>query len=246
MESDEITFSLNVIGELNDFINAKKAHKLSSKTIKPTTTIKDAIESSGIPHTEVGKIVVNEYEVDFNYKPKDGDEVSVYPFKYDNEEYELLDNPLRLQSCFFIVDCNVAKIVKYLRMLGFSVYYEDKIDDNKIADIANENNFIVLTRDKNLLKHKKVTFGRYIRAIEVHKQIKEIVNFFELKDKQKPFSRCLICNAQLEHIEKSKIIDRLPKSVRVKFNEFKFCSKCDKVYWNGSHYKKMFKFIESV
>lgn len=230
-------------GELNDFI--KKSSSIIPFNLTQQSSVKDIIESRGIPHTEIAKITANKDEVGFDHIIDSDAVIEVYPFN-SGQYSDKLPNPLTLSKYYFIVDCNMAKAVKYLRMLGFSVYYENHIKDEKIVKIASEKELIVLTRDKDLLKHALIKYGRFIRAIKVEQQITEIVNFFNLKDKIKPFYRCLVCDSKLIAIEKNRILSRIPKSVGLKFDKFKICKKCDKVYWEGSHYKKMYGFIYNI
>jgi uncharacterized protein with PIN domain len=66
---------------------------------------------------------------------------------------------------------------------------------------------------------------------------------FILSQNLNPFSRCLICNCLLEKISRSEIEDRIDSEIFGYFNDFFKCDKCDKIYWEGSHYESMRGFI---
>jgi uncharacterized protein with PIN domain len=61
-----------------------------------------------------------------------------------------------------------------------------------------------------------------------------------------PFQRCIRCNGLLEPVAKESIIDQIPEKTRTTINEFHRCRECSQIYWRGSHYEKMQKFIETV
>ena len=65
--------------ELNDFLQQDQRKTDFSHKLKGARSIKDLIESIGVPHTEIDLIIVNGESVDFNYLVQDGDRISVYP-----------------------------------------------------------------------------------------------------------------------------------------------------------------------
>ena len=108
--------------ELNDFLHKSLRKKAFTHSFTGTPTVKDIIESLGIPHTEIDLILANGNPVGFNYKPSGGDYVSVYPI------FESLDisgttrlRPKPLRFIRFILDVHLGKLARYLRMLGFDV-----------------------------------------------------------------------------------------------------------------------------
>src|SRR5512145_2095918 len=103
-----VTFSIRFYEELNDFLPKQKRKKSFGHTSFGSPTIKDIIESIGVPHTEVDLILANSQSVGFSYKPAEGDVVSVYPV------FESLDispiNKLRpepLRETRFVADVHL-------------------------------------------------------------------------------------------------------------------------------------------
>jgi len=150
-----------------------------------------------------------------------------------------------LDDIKFLADVHLAKVAKYLRLLGFDTLYFANIEDNKIIEIAKKENRVVLTKDKILCKRLKDSCY-LVKEKKPISQIKEIAKKFDLKKRAKPFSRCIKDNEILVKIEKEKIINRLPPKVKKFYNEFKICPKCNRIYWLGSHYEKMKRFIEDI
>jgi uncharacterized protein len=233
--------------ELNDFLSPVKRKKIYEIEYLGRQSVKDLIESQGIPHTEVDLVIVNRNSVDFNYIIEPGDFISVYP------TFELIDitpiiklRPKPLRNTKFIADVHLGKLVKYLRMLGFDTKYCNDYKDMEIINISNSDKRIILTRDVGLLKHNEVKRGYWIRNTDPDKQINEVMNKFDLKSTLKPFTICMNCNGKLKSIEKEKIIEKLEPKTKQYFNEFYICNSCGQVYWKGSHWEKMNRKINKL
>lgn len=215
--------------------------------IKPGQTVKDLIESLGIPHTEINLILVNSKIEDFSYQMNDNDRISVYPKFYhiDINSINKLDSDIP-DEFKFIADVHLGKLAKDLRMLGFDCIWKNDFQDKEIIDFAINSNRIILTRDKGILKHAKIKYGYLIKSHQHYDQLLEIVERYDLIDKFSPFSRCMECNTPTNLIEKNKIIDRLEPKTKKYFDTFRICPNCDKIYWNGSHSERMNKIIEKI
>ncbi|MGM0498034.1 MAG: Mut7-C RNAse domain-containing protein, partial [Bacteroidota bacterium] len=189
------TASIRFYEELNDFLPKEKIKKDIVFHFFDQPTVKDIIESFGVPHTEVDLILVNGKSVEFDYHIKPQDRISVYP-KFESldiqEITKLRQRPLR--NIKFILDVHLGKLAKYLRLLGFDTIYQNKMDDASIVNQSKTEHRIILTRDIGILKHNEVQHGYYVRSDDPKKQIKEIIQRFDLKDSIDPFSRCLECN----------------------------------------------------
>lgn len=233
--------------ELNDFLPPDKRKVRFEHDFIDRASVKDMIESLGVPHTEIDMILVNGNSVDFNYVVKDKDDISVYPvfesFDIRNVQH-LRSKPLREPK--FIADVHIGSLARYLRMLGFNVLYKNDFSNQEIIDLSLTEKRAILTKDRKLLKNSKVTHGYWIRNEEPEEQVKEVIIRFNLKDDVKEFLRCLECNNILEPVEKEKVENRIPPKVKKWQNEFWYCRNCDKVFWKGSHYKEMRKFIERI
>jgi uncharacterized protein len=233
--------------ELNDFLPPGKRKVAFIHSFDSTPSIKDVIESIGVPHVEVDLILVNSEPVDFNYILKENDFVSVYPV------FETLDlsgvSHLRekpLRETKFILDVHLGKLAKYLRMFGFDSTYRNDYDDKEIIRISLAEHRAILTRDIGLLKVKSVTHGYFIRDQNPKMQLTELLEHFDLYQSIEPFSRCIKCNGTLVTVEKEKIIQQLRPLTRKYFNEFYRCTGCQSIFWEGSHFTHMKSFISTI
>jgi hypothetical protein len=233
--------------ELNDFLPYHRRKTEFEVPFKGKRSVKDIIEALGVPHTEIDLILVNGKSVDFKYIIRDGDRISVYPvFESFNikDVTRLRKIPLRRNK--FIADTSLEDIVKYMRVLGFDVFYDPLLTSREIIEISNAENRIILTRSRKLLKFKEVTHGIFIRPGTIPKQIKRIIDCLDIKDNIKPFSICLHCNIPLKSIQKEKILDRIPPKTREFCDEYVQCPSCGKIYWKGTHFKNMKKVVRQI
>ncbi|MBI3972138.1 MAG: Mut7-C RNAse domain-containing protein, partial [Chloroflexi bacterium] len=137
------------------------------------------------------------------------------------------------------LDAHLGKLAGLLRLLGFDVLYRNDDDDETLARISAEQERILLTRDRGLLKRSIVTYGYHVWETNPGRQLVEVLRRFNLSAQISPFRRCLRCNAVLEPVSKEAVIDRLEPKTRLYYDEFAFCRACDQVYWKGSHYARL-------
>lgn len=233
--------------ELNDFLPSSKRKVLFPYFFKGTPSVKDVIESLGVPHVEVDLIIVNGTPVRFSYKPKNKDQISVYPV-FESIDISAVSRlrPEPLRDPKFILDVHLGKLSKYLRLLGFDTYIEDYMNDNEIIELSLKEKRIILTRDKNLLKHKQITHGYWIRSQNPKIQLKEVIRRLDLPGIVKPFTRCLECNNLVIEVPKNEILYDIKLKTKEFYTEFWKCPGCNRIYWKGSHYEKMKEHIESI
>jgi uncharacterized protein with PIN domain len=233
--------------ELNDLIPAERRQVTCSHCFLAQTSVKDMIESLGVPHTEIDLILANGESVDFSYMLQDGDYVSVFPV------FESLDitplvrvRPQPLREPRFVLDGHLGRLARYLRMLGFDTLYRNDYADEELARISSEERRILLTRDPGLLKRSVITHGYCIRESDPTRQLLRVLHRFDLYGAITPFVRCLRCNALLQPVRKEDVLDRLLPMTKETHDEFQICPECDRVYWKGSHYKRMRQFVERL
>lgn len=231
--------------ELNDFLPPARRKAEFSHALARRTSVKDLIESFGVPHTEVEVILVNGRSVDFGYIVQAGDRISVYP-KFESLDVSplirLRDRPLRDPR--FVVDANLGQLARYLRLLGFDVLYRNSYTDPEVARIASTEQRIVLTRDRALLQHKIITHGYFIRADKPREQVREVLARLDLYRALRPFTRCLRCNGELQDVDKDTVLHQLEPKTRQFYEHFRQCKACGQAYWKGSHFRRMEKLYD--
>ena len=233
--------------ELNDFLPPEKRKIKFEHPFFCRASVKDIIESLGVPHTEIDLILVNGKSVDFSYIINDKDEISVYPVfeSFDISEVQHL-RPQPLREPKFIVDVHLGRLAKNLRMLGFDTLYKNNTKDNELIDISQKERRTIITKNREILKRNNVTHGYWIRSKTPEDTVIEIIKRFDLKNQIRELTRCLECNLLLKKTEKEKIADKIPAKVELRHNEFFICVDCNKIYWKGSHYNKMSALVKKI
>ena len=204
-------------------------------------SIKDIIEGLGVPHTEIGRIVLDGQEQSFAKIAEDNEQYQIYPQTPENPPTVATTlRPEPLATCSFLVDINVARLAALLRMAGFDAEDVGPASAD-IATVERAVNYerILLTRNRELLKQRRLVFGHLVRNQNPEQQLKEIINLYGLHDHLRPFSRCIACNGLLAYVAKATVLDRLLPLTKKYYNRFNQCSSCGKIYWHGSHHDKM-------
>ncbi|MBS0299275.1 MAG: Mut7-C ubiquitin/RNAse domain-containing protein [Proteobacteria bacterium] len=221
---------------LNDFIAPALADTEIIHNFDRRTSVKDMIESFNVPHAEVERIVVNGAPASFNYIVQDGDRIEVFPVCEDFSARPAGQLRLPLsQPPQFVVDSNLGRLARYLRLLGFDCLYRNDYNDDTIARVASEQQRVVLTRDRSLLHRKIITYGYFVRADQPKIQTREVVKRFALYSLIKPLTRCTHCNGVLAETGKNQIESRLEPLTRKYYDKFLMCPDCSRIYWQGSH-----------
>lgn len=226
--------------ELNDFLAPERRKVDFEVAIDRARSVKDAIESVGVPHPEVDLVIVDGVSVGFGHLLRGGERVAVYPM------FEALDiaplvrlRPRPLREPRFVADVHLAKLARHLRMAGFDTLCGNDWDDDRIVALSLAGRRTILTRDKAMLRRREVERGYFVRAVESEAQLAEVLARMQLEGAMAPFTRCRECNAVLEDVARESVLDRIPPQVRDLYERFKRCPGCERVYWEGSHFERM-------
>lgn len=232
-------------GDLNVFLRSRSDDAVVERPLAEKTSIKDVIESCGVPHPEVDLILADDQIVGFGHTLANNAKVEVFPV----EKRGTHTTEKRLQTISiarFVADGHLGSLTRNLRLLGFDVAYRQNADDRQLLEVMARENRALLTRDRRLLMHGIVQHGYYPRSQNADEQTIEVVRRFDLSDLIAPFTRCLRCNAPLEAAAKADIIDKLEPLTKTYYDQFRRCPDCKQIYWSGSHFPKLQKRIEEI
>ncbi|HUU06185.1 MAG TPA: Mut7-C RNAse domain-containing protein [Patescibacteria group bacterium] len=145
----------------------------------------------------------------------------------------------------FAADVMLGRTAKWLRMLGFDTWYNNKAKDNELKTLCLRENRVLLTKD--VVLHETMPAGKssLVEAVYPRQQLEEIVAAFHLNEFSLP-PRCSLCDGELAAIDKSLIKDMVPPYVFRTQTSFQRCRSCQKIYWPGTHLGKITKFIENI
>ena len=154
--------------------------------------------------------------------------------------------PEPLRHPRFVVDVNLGRLARLLRVLGFDVWWSSDADDQTLADISLDQQRILLTRDRGLLKRRAITHGLFVHSQHPEEQTLEVLRRLDLRRQTKPFTRCVRCNGQLAAVAKDEVIDQLEPLTRRYYDEFRQCPECGRIYWAGSHFDKLSRLVDRL
>ena len=239
------TIRLKFHGDLPFFLGTKTRPETVERALREKTSVKDVIESCGVPHPEVDLILINGRPVNFGYAHRTDADVDVYPVGLVPTCFT--KNRLQVSNLTkFVADGHLGKLARDLRLFGFDVAYDRDADDRQLLAIMRESNRALLTRDRRLLMHAIVQHGYYLRSQNPINQTIEVLRRFDLFSAIAPFTRCLRCNAPLEEVKKNEVIQRLEPLTKIYYEEFRRCMGCGQIYWAGSHFSKLQKRLEEI
>lgn len=233
---------------LNVFLPRRQRHHAVNHAFTWRASIKDMIESLGVPHPEIALIVINDQAVAFNAIVNDGDVIHVYP---DYEAAITLGAKIRLTPPYpgrprFVLDTHLGRLASYLRMMGFDTLYRNDYPDDELARVSHDETRILLTRDVGLLKRNLVIYGYYVRNTHPKLRLTEINERFQLSEQAIPFQFCMKCNGALHRVDKHAVQDIISERTATHYDEFHQCGSCQRVYWKGSHYQKMRTLLQEL
>ncbi len=137
----------------------------------------------------------------------------------------------------FIVDQTAGKLARFLRLLGFDTEYFNSNDKGKLIERAKGENRILISRDKKLRLLYDDVFT--LKSDNYYLQAIEVIEYFGLKDRIRPFTRCLECNTPLLEADRIEAKGKVPFYVWLTHDEFSKCPTCNRYYWEGTHTERL-------
>ena len=213
-------------------------------------SVKDLLESVGVPHPEIDLVLVDGESVAFDHRIEGGEVVSAYPrfttvgiggVVADVSKVRPPDPDPR-----FVADVHLGALVRRLRAVGLDVWYRRDADDDLLASVAVEEDRVLLTRDRGLLMRRVIVHGYCPRSDDPDLQAVEVVRRFALADQLRPLTRCIRCNGRLASAAKADVLADLPPHVAVEHQSFSRCTSCGQVYWPGSHVERLDSLAERL
>lgn len=142
----------------------------------------------------------------------------------------------------FLADCNVGRLARWLRALGYDAAYEPRLGDGQVVGRALAEGRVLLTRDAGIMRRRAVASGSvralFLRDDRVEDQLRQVVADLGLA-LRRALTRCLECNVELQPRQKAAVLDRLPPHVQATQDRFSECPRCGRVYWPGTHWERM-------
>jgi len=153
----------------------------------------------------------------------------------------------------FFADCNVGKLAKWLRMLGYDVLYERAISDDVLVCRALREGRVILTRDTGISTRRDLLSPPnpgsspqprcvFITSDDTIQQVRQVISAMGLRGmvgKLPP--RCALCNGVLVDVPKESVAGVVPPYTFGVQERFRRCAECGRVYWHGTHMERVLR-----
>lgn len=211
------------------------------------STIKHMIEALGVPHTEVALVIANDTPAGLGRIIAEGDRIALYP-KFETLDVSAISvtAPRPPGAPRFVADSHLGALARLLRMAGFDTLYDNHYADAAIVELAHVEQRILLTRDRELLKRRAVAHGCFVHTLKPAAQLRELYERFDLAAAAQPFTLCMDCNLPLRGIPKQQVRERVPARVQARHELFFTCEQCERVFWEGTHWRAMRQVLDAL
>lgn len=235
------------VGSPNHFLPPSLRESVIVHRFVGSPSVKDRIETLGAPHTEIGYIRIDGRFSEFSSRLQGNEQVEVLgpEITLSNTSAKPL-NPMPDGDPGFVVDVNLGKLSRLLRLLGFDTLYRNDYRDAELADLSFTTNRILLTRDRRLLMRRQVRYGYFVRSDNARAQVVEVMSRFALAGLTRPFHRCSLCNGLVQSVNKADILALLQPLTRRYYDHFWQCGSCQQIYWEGSHMSGLTQLLSQV
>ncbi|MFG3001690.1 Mut7-C RNAse domain-containing protein [Streptomyces sp. NPDC048340] len=201
------------------------------------SSVGHVVESTGVPLTEVGRILVDGTETPVSYVPRAGESVEV--FGVDRPQ-RIAGAPLR-----FLLDVHLGTLARRLRLLGVDAAYENEdIGDPALAARSAAEQRVLLSRDRGLLRRRELFAGAYVYSDNPDEQLRDVLGRFA--PALAPWTRCTACNGPLREATKDSVGDRLEDGTHRSYDVFAQCTDCERVYWRGAHHARLERIVDEA
>jgi len=184
--------------------------------------LKDLIESVGIPHCEIGAV--------------GGDLSSSDGLVLDGYRVNVAAvQPFFLPGVSFLCDGHLGRLARWLRLLGFDTLWDPAWSEAEVARRGVNEGRTVLSRSRSLLKRRELTRAMLVRPDDPQEQVRQVATRFLLAGREHRFSRCSVCNGEIEPVSKAEVLALIPPKTAVWLDDYYRCTGCGKLYWEGTH-----------
>jgi uncharacterized protein with PIN domain len=227
---------LHLHGDLAELARRRDGPVVAVPVAHPRS-VKDAVESVGVPHTEVGAVRVGGAEVDWTARLVGGEQVAVHPVgRAPSDLAGRVRPPAPPDPVRVVADVHLGTLARRLRVLGVDTWWRNDVDDAALADVAVDEGRVLLTRDRGLLMRRAVEHGVLVRDDDPDAQLVQVVDRLGLQGRTRPGRRCPRCNGRVVPVARSEVVERLEPGTRAAgYRRFGRCRDCAQLYWAGAH-----------
>jgi uncharacterized protein len=198
-----------------------------------TSTLGHVVEALGVPLPEVGLLTVDGAAAAPGYRLSGGESADVAAVR----------RPQRIREVRFVLDVHLGTLARRMRLLGVDTAYANDRDDDALIEQANADGRVLLTKDRGLLRRRKLSAGAYVRGARPDDELRDVLDRFA--PPLAPWTRCPACNGPLTAAALADVADLLQPGTRRTYREFARCTQCGRPYWRGAHSPRLDAIVSS-
>lgn len=231
------TARLHLYGDLPELVRRPGAGDVVEVATASPRSVKDAVESVGVPHTEVGAALIDGTDVDWQAHLTGGETVAVHPVDAPPEgRRHGVTPPAPPRPLRFVADVHLGTLARRLRVLGIDTAWRNDASDDELVACMLAEDRILLTRDRKLLMRRVVVHGALPRHDDPDQQLTDLATRFDLAADMAPGTRCPRCNGIVEPVARDEVAHELEAGTRAAdYDSFGRCRRCRRLYWSGAH-----------
>ncbi|MFC0679099.1 Mut7-C RNAse domain-containing protein [Lysobacter korlensis] len=223
-------------GRLESFIAPRRRGVRFTHAFDGSPALKDPVEALGVPHTEVGEVLLDGTAAALDRRLQGGERVEVFPVTTAPAG----DQPR------FVLDVHLGRLAGYLRLIGIDTWYRNDTGDDELATVSAVQVRTLLSRDIGLLKRSQITSGAFVYSTDPRAQLREVIDRFGLQQHLAPFTRCVRCNGRVDPIAAADAEGIVPPKALRERSGFGRCADCEQVYWRGTHEARLRHRLQEV
>lgn len=140
----------------------------------------------------------------------------------------------------FLVDEMLVNLAHWIRAAGYDAeIVESSMTDRYLINQARTEQRWLLTRDHKMTEYRKAANNVILMSCKsLDECVQQLNRQLAIHWLYKPLSRCMMCNTL---IEPARDIHwkRVPDTSRQYVKSLNWCPGCDRVYWEGSHSRRI-------
>lgn len=147
----------------------------------------------------------------------------------------------------FYVDQSLGKLIKWLRLLGFDTV-PVRLSQQRPAQLPPwQPGVYFLTRQTSWPARHVRPDLLILTSQDAEDQLAEICQRLHLAPETwQPLQRCSDCNLPLRPLPPERLEDRVPDYIAVRHQHFFECPQCHRVFWEGSHQRRIRRRLEEL
>jgi len=128
-----------------------------------------------------------------------------------------------------------------LRLLGYDTFYANDMTAAQLLAMGRSGERMILTRGETAQRFPHLDKVLSLKSEYPPQQLRELVERLGLDTRAALWTRCTLCNAPLERVEKAGVEALVEAKIFQLYEEFYRCTGCGHVYWQGSHVDRILR-----